>query len=109
MEETNGHQGLMDEIGILFSRGETGKLKITNGSREGALFFENGLLVDAHIGILTGFNAINAILALESLSFSFDPSVVQPPRSSLTPSEHVLIRDFLGIKTVESDGSNWVE
>jgi hypothetical protein len=104
MEEIADH-GLLDEIDILCARGESGRLKITTGITEGALFFKNGQLVDARIGELSGFNAVNAMTSIPDARFSFDSSIAPPLQSSLTPSERILIKDFLGIKTIPPEHS----
>ena len=93
--------GILDLIGTLSSQGETGRLQITTGMTEGALFFDKGQLVDARVGKLTGFQAINAVASIPDATFSFDPSIAPPVQSSITPSERLLLKDFFGIDAVE--------
>ena len=101
MEKPIRDHGILDEIGTIYSKGESGRLRITTGMTEGALFFKNGQLVAARLGNLTGFNAINAVASIPDASFTFNPAIAPPPESSMTPSERILLKDFFGIETVE--------
>jgi hypothetical protein len=94
-------QGILDLISNLSSQGETGRLQITAGMTEGAFFFDKGQLVDARVGKLTGFQAINAVASIPDATFSFDPSIAPPVQSTITPSERILLKDFFGIDAVE--------
>jgi len=96
-----GRHGILDFIGALSANGESGKLRIVAGATDGALLFNHGKLVDARVGHLTGFPAINAIASMPDARFSFDPSVVPPAFSSITPSERVVLKQFFGIETVD--------
>lgn len=100
IEKTLSDHGILDVIRTLSSNGESGKLQIQTGTTSGALFFSKGLLVDARIGSLTGFRAINAAASLPDASLSFDPSIAPPPFSSITPSERVVLKQFFGIDAV---------
>jgi hypothetical protein len=95
------HHGILDFIGALSAKGESGRLRIVAGATDGALLFNRGKLVDARVGHLTGFPAVNAIAAMPDARFSFDPSVVPPAFSSITPSERVVLKQFFGIETVD--------
>ena len=106
MEKTIGGLGILDEIGRLSAKGETGRLRITTGMTEGELFFKNGQLVDARLGDLTAFNAINAVASIPDVSFTFNPAITPPAYSSMTPSERILLKDYFGIETVEPELSN---
>lgn len=90
----------LNVIKTLSSNHESGRLLLRAGATAGAFFFRNGLLVDARVGNLTGFQAINAAASLPDVSFSFDSSVVPPAFSSITPSERVVLKQFFGIDTV---------
>ena len=96
-------QGILDEIRMLASQGETGKLQITAGMTEGALFFNKGQLVDARVGKLTGFQAINAVASIPDATFNFDPTIAPPVQSSIKANERLLLKDFFGIDAVERD------
>jgi hypothetical protein len=93
-------QTLVDVIRMLTSQGESGRLQITSGMTDGAVFVDGGQLIDARFGKLTGFQAINALASVQDVNFSFDPSIEPPTQSSITPSERVLLRDFFGIGEV---------
>jgi hypothetical protein len=95
------HHGILDFIGELSANGESGKLRIVTGATSGALLFNKGKLVDARVGHLTGFPAINAIAAMPDARFSFDSSVVPPAFSTITPSERVVLKQFFGIETLD--------
>lgn len=88
---------ILDAIRTLAATGETGSLQLQSGATQGDLFFRHGEVVDARVGNLTGFPAVNAIAAMRDAAFSFDPSVAPPPLSSIRPSERVVLKQFFGI------------
>jgi hypothetical protein len=94
--------GILDVIKILSTNRETGKLEISAGKNGGAFFFKNGQLVDARVGDLTGFRAVNAVAAMRDVRFTFDPSIYPPAVSSITPNERVVLKQFFGIETVDA-------
>lgn len=93
--------GILDVIKILSTNGASGRLDITAGATEGAVFFKDGQLVDARVGHLTGFPAINAVASIRDARFNFNASAVPPLGSSITPSERVVLKQFFGIETVD--------
>ena len=95
--------GILDVIKILSANGANGRLDITAGTTEGAVFFKDGQLVDARVGQLTGFPAVNAVASIRDARFNFDPSFVPPLVSSITPSERVVLKQFFGIETFNSN------
>jgi Domain of unknown function (DUF4388) len=97
---------ILDVIGILSANGESGSLQMKAGTTEGAFFFKHGRLVDAHVGNLTGFQAVNAAASMRDASLSFDPSVAPPSISSIKPSERVVLKQFFGIETAVPEESN---
>ena len=99
-ENPDRERGILDAIQTVASNGETGRLATRTGTTEGAFFFNNGLLVDARVGNLTGFQAINAAASMRDASWRFDPSVAPPPVSSIRPNERVILKQFFGIDTV---------
>jgi hypothetical protein len=101
-------QGILDVIGVLAAEAASGRLQVTSGMTEGALFFDRGQLVDVRMGKLTGFQAINALASVRDASFNFDPTIAPPVESSITTSERVLLKDFFGIDAADT-GVGWVE
>lgn len=100
--EPVGPHGIMEVIATLSAKGATGRLEILAGETKGALLFRGGGLVDARIGHLTGFQAVNAVVSMRDAQFDFDPSVAVPGISSITPSERVVLKRFFGIETADS-------
>jgi hypothetical protein len=100
---------ILDVIQTLAAGGETGRLQLQSGAMQGALFFRHGELVDARVGNLTGFPAVNAIAAMRNATFSFDPSVAPPALSSIRPSERVVLKQFFGIHPAEREEVPTVE
>lgn len=94
---------VLNAIRTLAASGETGRLQLQSGARQGDLYFRHGEVVDARFGNLTGFPAVNAIAAMHDASFSFDPSVAPPPLSSIRPSERVVLKQFFGIHPAERE------
>ena len=97
--------GILDVIKILAANGANGRLDITAGTTEGAVFFKDGQLVDARVGHLTGFPAVNAIASISDARFNFDPSVAPPLVSSISPSERVVLKQFFGIDTFDANAA----
>ncbi len=93
--------GILDVIKILCANGANGRLEITAGTTEGFVFFKQGQLVDARVGHLTGFPAVNAVASVRDARFNFDPTALPPVVSSITQSERVVLKQFFGIETVE--------
>jgi hypothetical protein len=92
--------GFTEVIATLLANSASGRLDVVAGGNEGALLFSGGLLVDARIGHLTGFQAINALASMRDARFYFDQSVAVPAIvSSITPSERLVLRQFFGIET----------
>ena len=89
---------LLDVIGMLSAERVSGKLQINTGMTEGGLFFDRGQLVDARLGKLTGFQAVNALASVQDASYEFDPSIAPPAQSSIAPNERRLLKDFFGIE-----------
>ena len=95
--------GILDVINILSTNRESGRLDMRAGPNEGTFFIKNGLLVAARLGHLSGFQAINAAASMRDARFFFDPSVVPPSVSSITPSERVVLKQFFGIETIDPE------
>src|ERR1044072_672073 len=101
--------GILDAIGMLSSQRASGALQISTGLTQGALFFDRGQLVDARLGKLTGFQAINALASVPDASFNFDPAIAPPAQSSITASERILLKDFFGVETTDPGQPHDVE
>ena len=93
--------GILDLIKILVANGANGRLDISTGTTEGAVFFKDGQVVDARVGHLTGFPAVNAVASIRDARFNFDPTAIPPLVSSISASERVVLKQFFGIETVE--------
>ena len=100
---------ILEAIKTVSVKGESGMLQMNTGSIAGSFFFLNGLLTDARVGNLMGFQAVNAAASLRDVSFSFDPSVTPPAVSSITQSERVVLKQFFGIDTVAPEESHAFE
>ena len=96
---------ILDLIGVLTSEGATGMLQLRTGMTEGALYFDRGQLVDARLGKLTGFQAINALASVGGASYDFDPTIAPPAQSSITARERLLLKDFFGIDAIDREQS----
>lgn len=108
------HQGILGVIGTLSSEAASGRLQVISGMTEGALFFDRGQLVEARLGKLNGFQAINALASVRDASYNFDPAIAPPVQSSITKSERVLLKDFFGIEAdhrepVQDADVSWTE
>ena len=100
---TNGvrDEGILDVIRVLAARGASGRVHVSTGMTDGALFFNKGQLVEARVGRLIGFQAINALAAVPDATYNFDPSIEPPVHSSISAKERVLLRDFFGIEAAD--------
>jgi len=90
---------ILNSIHQITANGDSGRLEILSGAIQGELSFSDGKLVDARVGHLTGFRAINAVVAMRDARFSFDPSFAPLGSSSITASERVVLKQFFGIET----------
>ena len=92
-------RNILNFIRNLCANGESGRLEILAGAIQGELSFAEGKLVDARFGHLTGFPAVNAVVATRAARFSFDPAFAPLASSSITASERVVLKQFFGIET----------
>ncbi len=90
---------ILNFIRTICANGQSGRLEILAGAIQGELSFAEGKLVDARFGHLTGFCAVNAIVAMQDARFSFDPAFAPIASSSITASERVVLKQFFGIET----------
>jgi hypothetical protein len=73
---------------------KSGRLRVEYGEGPGSFFFEDGQMVDAHLGDLRGVEALYAALALPNASFNFNP-LVRPPERNIGRQEQQFIRDLV--------------
>jgi hypothetical protein len=73
---------------------KSGRLRVEYGDGPGSFFFEDGQMVDAHLGELRGVEALYAALALPSASFNFNP-LVRPPERNIDRQGQQFIRDLV--------------
>ena len=113
MSDVNGVPGILDVIKSITANRESGRLEIssagTHGSgphgsgTHGVLLFTEGKLVDARLESLSGFQAVNAAVALPDVEFSFDHVAPAPQAVSITPSERVVLKRFFGIEAAQME------
>ena len=106
MSEIRNAHGIIDIIKSIASNHESGRLEISSSGTRGALLFNDGKLVDARLGSLKGFQAINAAVALRDVQLSFVHSAFTPHSGSIAPSERVVLSHFFGIEAAEMDQSH---
>jgi hypothetical protein len=99
---------VLDLIKRITSNHESGRLEInTSGTHgvssgtRGTLLFHEGKLVDARLGSLSGFPAVNAAVALRDAEISFDHVVPASHVSTITPQERIVLSRFFGIEAAE--------
>jgi uncharacterized protein DUF4388 len=100
---------MLDFISTIAANRDSGRLNVATDGAEGALLFKDGKLVDARVGSLRGFQAINALASMHDVRFSFDPTVVPRVSNSITASERVVLKQFFGVETVEAPDYDEVE
>ena len=96
---TKAMSEILNLIHQITANGDSGRLEILAGAVQGELSFADGKLVDARVGHLTGFRAVNAAVAMRDARFSFDPLFAPLASSSITASERVVLKQFFGIET----------
>lgn len=101
MSETRSVSGVFEVIESITSNHESGRLEIVSSGTRGTLLFNKGKLVDARLGSLSGFQAVNAAVALRDVQVSFDHVTPASHLSSITPSERVVLKRFFGIEAAE--------
>ena len=73
---------------------KSGRLRVEYAEGPGSFFFEDGQMVDAHLGELRGVEALYAALALPNASFNFNP-LVRPPERNIDRQGQQFIRDLV--------------
>ena len=95
-------RSILNMIRAICEKGESGRLEILAGAIQGELSFQEGKLVDARVGHLTGFRAINAAASMRDARVSFDPAFTPIASSGITSSERVVLKQFFGIETTDA-------
>ena len=101
MSELRSVSGILEVIKSIASNQESGRLEIVSSGARGTLLFNDGKLVDARLGSLSGFPAVNAAVALRDVQVSFDHVTPASHLSSITPSERIVLKRFFGIEAAE--------
>jgi len=94
---------VLDLIKSIASNGETGRLEINASGTPGTLLFHEGKLVDARLGSLSGFQAVNAAVALRDVEVNFDHVAPASHVSTITPNERVILSRFFGIEAADME------
>lgn len=89
---------ILNLIHQITAHADSGRLEILAGATQGELSFADGKLVDARLGHLRGFPAVNAVVAMRDARFSFDPAFAPLASNSITASERVVLKQFFGIE-----------
>ena len=101
MSELRSVSGILEVVNSITANQESGRLEIVSNGTRGTLLFNEGKLVDARLGSLSGFQAVNAAVALRDVQVSFDHVTPAPHLTSITPSERVVLKRFFGIEAAE--------
>lgn len=101
-DETRNHPMFLDITRMISFHRESGRLEITAGATRGAFFFHDGKLVYAHLGCLTGFQAVNAAVSMADAHFSFDPGISPLTSGALTVTERIILKKFFSIETANA-------
>lgn len=101
MSEIENTHGILDLIKSIASNQESGRLEIGASGTRGALLFTDGKLVDARLGTLEGFQAVNAAVALRDVEFSFVHATYPPHSGTIGPNERLVLSRFFGIEAAE--------
>jgi hypothetical protein len=94
---------MLDMIRMLSSQGASGSLQINTGMTDGEVSFFRGQIVDARLGKMTGFQAINALASMRDITYNFEQALTPPTQTRITPNERMLLKNFFGIHPVEPD------
>ena len=101
MSHSNNDQGVLRVIQSIASNRESGELEIISSRTLGTLRFSKGKLVDATLGMLSGFQAINAAISLRDVQLRFKPLTSAPRPGSIAPNERRLLQSFFGIEAAD--------
>ena len=96
-ERQRGVAGSIKEIPLtdlvqLFSTGrKTGVLELKNNSKEGAIFFDNGDVINAFYDNLTGEKAFYQLIRWEEGEFVLNSEVTLPKQEIQAPTPHLIM------------------
>lgn len=82
---------LAELIEFFCNQNKTGRLKIAYTKGPGFFYFQNGSLIDAKIGVLSGVDAVYYALTLENASFKFSTAFPPIRRTIHQPWAHVAL------------------
>lgn len=99
-------QDIGDIIKSITANRESGRLEIYSSGNHGVLLFNGGQLVDARLGSLNGFQAVNAAVGLRDVEFNFDHVAPASHSSTITQSERVVLKRFFGIEAAAMEAPN---
>src|SRR3982074_131149 len=94
---------LRDLLNIFTNRRETGRLQIDFESAPGIFHFKEGKLIDARVGPLEGFSAVNLAFSLAEASFHFDALATAPEATINDPNERLLLTRLLKSQVEDAD------
>jgi hypothetical protein len=97
---------LRDLLTILTNRRETGRLQIDFESAPGTFYFKDGKLIDARVGPLEGFSAVNLALSLAEAPFHFEALATAPEPTINNPSERLMLTRLLNIRVEDCVNSD---
>ena len=106
MSEIKNTHGILEFIKSIQSNRESGRLEIDSYGMHGALLFTDGKLVDARLGSLEGFQAVNAAVSLPNAQFSFVHATYPPHSGAIGTNERIVLSRFFGIEVAEIDHSH---
>jgi len=101
MSELRSVSGILEVVKSITSNQESGRLEIVSSGARGTLLFTEGKLVDARLGSLSGFPAVNAAVALRDVEVSFDHVTPASHSTTITQSERIVLKRFFGIEAAE--------
>jgi Domain of unknown function (DUF4388) len=103
MSEVRSVHSVLDVIQNITSNHESGRLEIDACGTPGTFLFNEGKLVHASLGSLKGFPAVNAVVALRDVQFSFDHVTPASHLSTISKTERVVLKRFFGIEVAEME------
>ncbi len=106
MLDFHSAHGILNIVRRIGANRESGQLEITSAGNRGILLFSKGKLVDATLGTLSGFQAVNAAVSLRDVQFSFNPLAAPPRPSAIAASERLVLKSFFGIEAADETESS---
>ena len=103
MSESKTVPTILDVVKSITANRETGRLEINTSGTHGTLLFHEGKLVDARLGSLSGFQAVNAAVALRDAEVNFDYVVPASHVSTISPNERVVLSRFFAIEAADME------